>query len=199
MPNRGSPNLTPLERDRLKLVKQGLGYGLDPSFAGSEIDSILAGAQQRVATRQAAMAPTTDMLLQLAQSGAPASAGSALTNAYSAITPGLAGPKAQASLGAFNDALYAGGQTSPLAVPAEGTAATPIDAESLAAIAQDVKAWASGTVKQPSGLPMGLHEAVMTVITPLRIQGYDEAQLDQIRQYVEQQWQANGGPPPPAA
>jgi hypothetical protein len=39
----------------------------------------------------------------------------------------------------------------------------------------------------------------MTVITPLRIQGYDEAQLDQIRQYVEQQWQTYGGPPPPAA
>jgi hypothetical protein len=200
MPNRGSPNLSAIERQRLKLLQQGLSAGMDPNFAGSEIQTILQGAQTRVANRQAQMAPLTDALLQQAAAGAPAGAGTALTNAYTAINPGLGGPKAQQTLGAFQSALYPEqGQASPLYQPVPGEAATPIDAESLAAIAQDVQAWASGAVKQPSGLPMGLHEAVMTVITPLRIQGYDEAQLDQIRQYVEQQWQANGGPPPPAA
>jgi hypothetical protein len=144
------------------------------------------------------MAPLTDALLQQAAAGAPAGAATALTNAYSAINPGLGGPAAQQRLGAFQSALYPDqGGTSPLYQAQPGEAAAPIDAESLAAIAQDVQAWASGAVKQPSGLPMGLHEAVMTVITPLRIQGYDEAQLDQIRQYIEQQWQTYGGPTPP--
>jgi hypothetical protein len=198
MPNRGAPKLSPYDRSVLKLVQQGLGNGMDPGLAGQEIDSILQGAQARVANRQAQMAPLTDALLQQAAAGAPVGAASALTNAYSAIHPGVAGPQAQQRLGAFQSALYPEqGQASPLYQPAPGEAATPIDAESLAAIAQDVQAWASGAVKQPSGLPMGLHEAVMTVITPLRIQGYDEAQLDQIRQYVEQQWQTYGGPTPP--
>jgi hypothetical protein len=200
MPNRGQPNLNGFERGRLKDLQHALAMGMDPSFAGSEIQTILGGAQTRVANRQAQMAPLTDALLQQAAAGAPAGAATALTNAYSAINPGIAGPQAQQRLGAFQSALYPEqGGTSPLYTPQPGEAAAPIDAESLAAIDQDVQAWATGAAKQPNGMPMGLHEAVMTVIQPLRIQGYDEAQLDQIRQFIEQRWQTYGGPNRPAA
>jgi hypothetical protein len=195
MPNRGGPNLTPLERDRLKLVKQGLGYGLDPSFAGSEIDSILAGAQTRVANRQAQMAPLTDALLQQAAAGAPAGASTALTNAYTAINPGLAGPKSQATLGAFQSALYPDqGGTSPLYQPAPGesTAPTSLDAEDLAGIDALLQPMI-GQKNIQTGFPYGLHEATQEIAQRFRALSYPEEVIDQAKQYIAQRWAALGG------
>jgi hypothetical protein len=192
-------NLNSLERKTLQHIQQALSMGLDPSYAGERIQGILQGAQSRVANRQAQMAPLTDALLQQAQMGGSAEGATALTNAYSAINPGVQGPGAQSKLGAFNSALYPDQGTSPIYTPEPGAGAQPLDAESLAGINQDVQAWATGAVKQPNGMPMGLHEATMAVITPLRIQGYDEATLDQVRQYIEQQWMTYGGPVAPVA
>lgn len=193
MPNRGTPKLSDYDRFMLKQIQHGLGNGLDPSFAGSEIDSILQGAQTRVANRQAQMAPLTDALLQQAAAGAPAGAATALTNAYTAINPGIAGAQAQQRLGAFQQALYPGGGTSPLAVPGESTAPTTLDAEDLAGIDALLQPMI-GAQNVQTGFPYGLHEATQEIAQRFRALSYPESVIDQAKQYIAQRWAALGGP-----
>jgi hypothetical protein len=192
MPNRGTPKLSDYDRFMLKQIQHGLVHGLDPSFAGSEIDSILQGAQTRVANRQAQMAPLTDALLQQAAAGAPAGAATALTNAYTAINPGIAGGQAQQRLGAFQQALYPGGGTSPLAVPGESTAPTALDAEDLAGIDALLQPMLTG--KTVEGYPYGLHEATMEIAQRFRALSYPEDVINKVQQYIAQRWTALGGP-----
>ncbi len=195
MPNRGVPNLSPYERGVLKLIHSGLSSGLDPTFAGSQIDSILQGAQTRVDNRKAALAPLETALLQGAAGGMSQAGATATLGAFQSMNPSLQGPGVSTKLGGFESALYPNGATtSPTYTnPAAPTALPPLGAEDYANIDTTLKALIGAT--QPgNGFPYGVHEATMEVVAPLRAQGYPEDEIQKVIAYIHQRWLQFGGP-----
>lgn len=196
MPNRGVPNLSPYERFQLGQLKQGLGSGLDPTFAGSEISSILQGAQTRVANRKAQLAPLETALLQGAAGGMSQAGATATLGAFQAMNPSLSGPGVSTKLGGFESALYPNGATTSPTFTDPNAATTgpqPLGAEDYANIDTTLQALVGAT--QPgTGFPYGVHEATMQVIAPLRAQGYDEATIQKVIAYIHQRWVQFGGP-----
>lgn len=193
---RGAPNLNPYERFQLRQLHKGLSSGLDPTFAGDQISSILQGAQTRVDNRKAALAPLETALLQGASGGMSQAGATATLGAFQAMNPALQGPAVSSKLGGFESALYPNGATtSPTYTDPNAVTAgpQPLGAEDYANIDTTLKALIGQ--KQPgTDFPYGVHEATMEVIAPLRAQGYSEEEIQKVIAYIHQRWLQFGGP-----
>jgi hypothetical protein len=195
-------NYRPAERRTLENLLGAMQSGLDPGLGLSMFQDTQQGALDRLLQQramrterqgmnQAALSGVGDQLTQAALGGVPPEGLASLLGLQATANPALQRPQMASQLG---DLLgFAGGLAG--SVP---TAASPgLTPEDIAAIEGDLENWATGSVKQASGLPMGLHEATMAIVGQLRLQGFPESELERVRQFIEQRWAEFGGPPRP--
>ena len=185
--------LRPFERRELTGLSPALGAGLDPQTAYSILQQVMSGAQTRAAdmqsNRQDQLGAAFEGLSGYAGSGYATPEGlGGLSQAYQAMSPALSRPQGQ---GALSEIVQGLGPYAESVQPPDATQTLP--AEDLPAIDQDVQAAVSGVTKGPNGLPYGLHELMLHVVSQYRAQGFSEEVLDQLRSFVTQRWQEYGG------
>jgi hypothetical protein len=199
----------PFERRTLENLLSASQSGLSPDLGYSIFDDIQQSALDRLAqqrgvrmdrraVRQDALSGLGQQLTDAALGGVPAEGLEALASLQSTANPMIP----QGGL----DALVGQAGTLAGSVPTAGANVEPLSAEDIAGIETDVQSWATGAVPSPDGNPMNLYDAMRNIVGQLRMQGYPEDVLEQVRQFVEQKWLEYGGPPrgsqaqgPPAA
>lgn len=199
---RSGPPTNPLQRPGASAVLELLSRHPDlaPDFVQSIVGMLGGNIQQRQdekqATRQGAFDTAAQGLTGYATSGYATPEGlSALGSSYQAMSPSLNGPNISGRLEDLIGSLGGVAATVPNANAAE---TTPLDPDTIAGIETDVQAMATGQAKQPNGLPFGLHEAMVHVISKLRASGYSDDAIAAAQQFITQRWQEYGGPERPS-